>query len=46
MAVRDVLLYPDPVLKRVCAPAPHGHGVAKNQRSAYIPKPSTKPWSC
>lgn len=24
MAVRDVLLYPDPVLKRVCAPAPRG----------------------
>lgn len=24
MAVRDVLLYPDPVLKRVCAPAPEG----------------------
>lgn len=24
MAVREVLLYPDPVLKRVCAPAPHG----------------------
>lgn len=24
MAVREVLLYPDPVLKRVCAPAPTG----------------------
>jgi peptide deformylase len=24
MAVRKVLLYPDPVLKRVCAPAPKG----------------------
>lgn len=24
MAIRDVLLYPNPVLKRVCAPAPHG----------------------
>src|SRR4249919_3824219 len=24
MAVRKVLLYPDPVLKRVCAPAPLG----------------------
>jgi peptide deformylase len=24
MPVRDVLLYPDPVLKRVCAPAPEG----------------------
>lgn len=24
MAVRPVLLYPDPVLKRVCAPAPEG----------------------
>lgn len=24
MAVRKVLLYPDPVLKRVCAPAPQG----------------------
>lgn len=24
MAVRKVLLYPDPVLKRVCAPAPSG----------------------
>ncbi len=24
MAVREVLLYPDPVLKRVCVPAPHG----------------------
>jgi peptide deformylase len=24
MAVREVLLYPDPVLKRVCAPAPRG----------------------
>lgn len=24
MAVRKVLLYPDPVLKRVCAPAPNG----------------------
>jgi len=24
MAVRKVLLYPDPVLKRVCAPAPEG----------------------
>ncbi|MBI5310447.1 MAG: peptide deformylase [Actinobacteria bacterium] len=24
MAVRDVLLYPDPVLKRVCTPAPEG----------------------
>jgi peptide deformylase len=24
MAVRKILLYPDPVLKRVCAPAPEG----------------------
>lgn len=29
MAIRDVLLYPDPVLKRVCAPAPHGDELAQ-----------------
>lgn len=29
MAVRDVLLYPDPVLKRVCAPAPHDEELAQ-----------------
>ncbi|MGB1583736.1 MAG: peptide deformylase [Solirubrobacterales bacterium] len=28
MAVRKVLLYPDPLLKRVCAPAPEGDTLA------------------
>ena len=29
MAVRKVLLYPDPILKRVCAPAPAGEELAQ-----------------
>ena len=29
MAVRKVLLYPDPVLKRVCAPAPEGEELTR-----------------
>lgn len=29
MPVREVLLYPDPLLKRICAPAPEGEELAR-----------------
>ena len=36
MAVRKVLLYPDPLLKRVCAPAPDGEELERMIEDNFI----------